>query len=355
MDETPVNKSSDPSSDVSPTTLEALGFVDFPHQRSVHPKFRFWFVLSIVIFGLGIVLVVVIAAASDIPWFSLLVVVLASAATIYGAYFLGSSRRRVRSVAATHPELMPVEMLSAFFPTQDTQIPHELLEEAKRFVSDKWFGTSVRICEPAHAVYFAPISELFEPVPLNESDPYFVGLEQNAGRSGRVPAVEAHGGDSHSNKQRSAIFRNIRFGGGWIQLAIFGSIFLLEVWKTYGRQEIRPTLVLWGIAALGSLFGFGGRGAWTSGEKWSLLPGAAMIEKTSWRNSRVAKHAFRRATSALIVHQATKHIWSVFVGDATESATTQTTQREALMLLRAWLSPVSEETTRRLMEAAISD
>jgi hypothetical protein len=63
-------------------------------------------------------------------------------------------------------------------------------------------------------------------------------------------------------------------------------------------------------------------------------------------------HLFRRESSVLIVKNGSRQLWTAYVADDKEHQMARMTTREAVMLLRAWLSPLPTPPLERLSDLA---
>ena len=350
MHEASSRNDDDAPRELSPS-LKSMGFVDFPHPRSDRANVRGSSVFNGILMaavagvGLGILLASVSPTTRNLVSVSFV---------IPGVLALRWMRKRVpkeiREGIATHGDKPLEELLSELLPRQNAPILQSLEAMARELAGASHTGESCRICLPQKASPFKPIDQPFEPIPLDESDPYFFELE----KLGTEPENEQTW-ISRKVEERGAtrrMRRNLVLSGSWLFVVCFGFNVLLHAWDSWDVGRVTPKFVFFLTLFCMAVFGIGGRGAWTFWRKWSLLPGGVVVENASVFRAATTQRPFSRTGSVLIVRQSKRGLWAAHIADATRSASAQVTEREATMLLRAWLSPVPEETTQRLIAAA---
>jgi len=109
---------------------------------------------------------------------------------------------------------------------------------------------------------------------------------------------------------------------------------------------------MWTFYLILGVVGWGGRGAWRSRQQWLLVPGGLASHRARFRRRDWELHLFQRESSVLIVRNQWRHFWWVYVADRQTVQMAGMTPREAVMLLRAWLSPLPTPPLERLSDLA---
>ncbi len=214
-------------------------------------------------------------------------------------------------------------------------------------------GVVVRIAKPNRGAPIDPLIVPFEPVPLDESVPLFVGLEQYAGAAcGGTCTSRADDASADERASRGAFRRRILLGGGWLMIAIFAFNAAMGGWESYRARHVTLNAAMWTVYFIVALVGVGGRGAWRSRQQWLLVPGGLASRRTRFRRRDWELHLFQRESSVLIVRNDSRQIWAAYVADGQTHQMARMTGREAVMLLRAWLSPLPTPPLERLSDLA---
>jgi len=334
--------------------VSSLGFVDFPHPDARLRPFR-WTVVMMAIPVLLMLLTLVVVLAmlpSPLNWIAEFCVVIPVVLLLLRE--LNRPPVAIQDVLVENRVESFETVLEHLFPKEAAPLVRHLRSIAIALVGERRFGQSCRLCLPQSAHAIIPVEKVFEALPLDESVGHFVELEAEQRRSGseEIPHVSGVGTDEGELARR--LKRNLAFSGGWVSVACFGYLLSTAAWEAWEAKRVTLHLVLWGFFFCTTILGMGGRGAWTSLVKWLLLPGAVIIEKTAWFRSIPTRVAFARPESVLFVHQSSRRTWTAHLAGANGAQTVLITEREATMFLRAWLSPVSAETTQRLIAAALS-
>lgn len=329
-----------------------LGFVDFPHPRA-HKGHVLWIGFAAVFFavffgGLGVLGLLHL----DDPWLGIWIGFCSVGVVVAVLALAGSIELRQTVVIDASPFPGIKCVLARLFPEKGAWIPGNLEFLVKGLVRAKQFGQTIRVCAPGRAAVLQPIAFPHEAVALVHTDVHFHDLELSAGEleSHTKPTSKLEPSDDSS--RAGGAKRNLLYAGGVLALLPAAAMFAFSARRAYLMGRVTFDSVVWGALFLLPALGLGGRGGWTTARKWSLLPGAVIVEYASWFRATPRRDAFVRAECVLVVHQHSKSLWTAYAADKTRTATVKVTEREAIMLLRTWLSPVSEETTRRLIEAA---
>lgn len=191
-----------------------------------------------------------------------------------------------------------------------------------------------------------PIAVPFEPVPLDQSNGLFVGLEAN------TPASDAPSVRGESWRTKTGVARRIEFfGGRWlfVMLGVFVVLDGLVHWMQ--GTLLSPTFWMLLSFLLMILVGIGGVGAWRHNKQWLLVPGGLAVRKTARKAaSKWDVRLYSRRSSVLFVRQTTKRHWLVCVAEDAASDHVVVTRAEVEMLLRAWLSPLTPPPVQQLSD-----
>ncbi|MBI4716434.1 MAG: hypothetical protein HY763_01395 [Planctomycetes bacterium] len=224
------------------------------------------------------------------------------------------------------------------------------LELARSLVRYGRVGVSLRACPAEFIGPIAPFTVPFEPELLNEAE-----------AAETLPPPPEDAASEHATPGRHAarrgvglrrVRRNVQLHGGWLLVALFGSIFVMEAWDSYSHDRITPGLVVATIVLTLVLTSFGGPMSVTGRDQWFLVPGGMVRRSAKPFNRRPRLHLFERATSALVLYYLAGTRWLAAVADAGDSASAMITQAETVLLLRAWLSPLPPPPVQRLSDLA---
>ncbi|MBI5863050.1 MAG: hypothetical protein HZB38_00785 [Planctomycetes bacterium] len=214
-------------------------------------------------------------------------------------------------------------------------------------------GIVFRVAPPDQLAELRPIAVEFEPTPINETDPAFVGLHQvddlplneasdppHAARAGRFGSSEA---GRHFRRAR-------KLGMAWVW-AVFGFMFMIQAIKAVMTRRITSSLVIWGLALAASYFG-PWLGASSTGLRFLMVP-AGLLWRKAWPLQRnYTLHLFERRLSVMIICPIWRGRWMWAVSDGQRHAQSMNTREEVEMLVRTWLSPLPPPPMSRLAEMA---
>lgn len=337
-----------------PTPLRSIGFHDVPHPKALRSAVRWTTIIVAIPIGFALLALVVVLAMLPPPvnWITLPCVIIPIVVLLWREMERPSSR--IVEVLENHRLEGLGVVLDKLFPNDHAPLLWNIASIATALARDARCGVSCRICLPNRAVPVRPIERVFETLPLDETDPHFNDLDsedQSQNDKGNPTGSE---GNRDDNQFVRRLRRNFAFSGGWLSIAFFAYIFAMAAWEAWQTKRITPHLLMWGLILGTTIFGVGGRGAWTQRCKWILLPGAVILERSVWFSGSPTRLAFPRPESVLFVHQSSRRTWTAHLAGLRKTESVQVTDREATMLLRTWLSPVPEETTKRLIAAALS-
>lgn len=211
-------------------------------------------------------------------------------------------------------------------------------------------GVAIRICPRDDRDTIFPLTETFEPKPLDEAETAFDELRSASDDS-------AKGAASSERRQRmqpderafwSRLRRNVSIRGGWGGFLISG--ILLAAW-TYSRGGV--TNYYWWMFYFGVVISWFAipPGFWLRfANQWYLVPGGVIFRRTRTIRAVPEVHLFVPSESVLCVAVHTFGKWMLVVADRQSQGRTYLTKREALFLLRAWFSKVPPPS-RELVEA----
>ncbi len=264
-----------------------------------------------------------------------------------------AKQRRVDEVLAVHQDEPLQEIFSALLAPTLFRVPINLNRVVRAMARQGRAGAVVRIAKPRRTAPIEPLTVPFEPLPLDESVPLFVGLEQEAGTVQEgTGAAQARDVSVDENYSRRGFRRRILLSGGWVMVAIFAFNAAMGGWESYRARHVTFNAVMWTCYFIVALVGVGGRGAWRSRQQWLLVPGGLASRRARFRRRDWELHLFQRESSVLIVKNDRRHIWAAHVADDQTHQMARMTRREAVMLLRAWLSPLPTPPLERISDLA---
>ena len=271
----------------------------------------------------------------------------------FAGFASGAARRRVDEFMATHADGPLQEIFSALLAQSWFLRPTNVKRVAEALARQGRTGAVVRVAKPKRTAPIEPLTVPFEPLPLDESVPLFVGLEQEAGtvedetRAAQARDVSVDGGYS-----RRGLRRRILLSGGWVIVAMFAFNAAIGGLESYRVGHVTFNAVLWTFYFIVAVVGVGGRGAWRSRQQWLLVPGGLASRRARFRRRDWELHLFQRESSVLILRNQWRHFWWAYVADRQTVQMAGMTPREAVMLLRAWLSPLPTPPLERLSDLA---
>jgi FtsH-binding integral membrane protein len=282
-----------------------------------------------------------------------LFILLFLAVIVVGFALLARAVWRVDDVLAIHRDGSVQDIFSSLLVPSSFRASINLKRVVEAMAQQGRAGAVVRIAKPNRAAPIDPLIVPFEPIPLDESVPLFVGLEKHAGAArGAMCASQADDASADEGASRGVFRRRILLSGGWLMIAIFAFNAAIGGWESYRARHVTLNAVMWTVYFVVALVGVGGRGAWRSRQQWLLVPGGLASRRTRFRRRDWELHLFQRESSMLIVKNDRRHIWAAYVADGQTHQMARMTTREAVMLLRAWLSPLPTPPLERLSDLA---
>ena len=209
------------------------------------------------------------------------------------------------------------------------------------------FNNAIRIAGEPSAKAVKPFRLLFEPQPLDESDPTFLQLEALEATD---PSDAGTPRDARFNGDATwlRVKRNIALRGGWIMTGLLALYVLMHAWSSYRQGAVDFDLVLWSAFLLFLLFG--NVGAWSWRKQWLAVPGGLILRKAGLRDRRWRLFVLRPCDSILALYKRSRHQWTLCVAREGLLERTVVTKREADFVLRAWLSPLSPPPVEKLTD-----
>jgi len=207
-------------------------------------------------------------------------------------------------------------------------------------------GLVFRSCLTAQRPAVEAIGVPFEPVPLDQSDGLFIGLEAD---TATTDASSAH---TESRTTKTCFARRIEFfGGRWIVVLAGIGVVIQGLVHWLQGTLLSPTFMILVVCLLIPLVGIGGVGAWRHGRQWLLVPGGLAVRKANRKaKSKWDVRLYTRVSSVLFVRQTTKLHWLVCAAEGAEVDHVMVTRAEVDMLLRAWLSPLTPPPVEQLSD-----
>lgn len=196
-----------------------------------------------------------------------------------------------------------------------------------------------------------PLTEVFEPRLLDESDAAFDELALAADSEGEP--TDPNAGDSPGHREdllgTRRVKRNIKLKGGWIAVVGFTIVTVLAGIESLQRGRVTWQFLMWSTALLLKLF-LPFRRSLFSTTQWLLVPGGLLLRKAGQRGGGAKLHIFDRSQSVLCAQQLRRGRWLLTVADAEGSETIVATEPEQRLLLRAWLSPLRPPPVEQLID-----
>ncbi|HVP12861.1 MAG TPA: hypothetical protein VMV94_16930, partial [Phycisphaerae bacterium] len=211
-------------------------------------------------------------------------------------------------------------------------------------------GVAIRIQSEEPFEQVQPLSVAFEPRLLDEADPAFDELS-----TALSSAQEKHGAAWKPSSGTDDILgvrrikRNMILKGSWV-LVLLPAIFLIRAaFEGYQRGALTPNLLFWGLMVLLTLYG-PARGGWFGTKQWLVAPASVIIRKARSCDVTSQVRLFQRCESVLCMQRRKEGPWHVVIADSEGSEQTIATDREVVLLLRAWLSPLEPPPVERLSD-----
>jgi len=212
-------------------------------------------------------------------------------------------------------------------------------------------GLTFRVASRKQLAPIDPINVQFEPRALDETDDTLESLV-DAIDSSTAANDSPHDGHPVARAERRAmkkISTRIRKAGGWVAL-LFGCLFFIRAmmrWIRFGSFDFG--LVFWLVIMAGWFLRLSGTSI-LSRTEWFLVP-AGVAVRTLVRGARAWNvELFHRASSVLCVYRGDRNLWTALIANSGNFCACACTQREATVLLRAWLSPLDPPTLDKLTD-----
>lgn len=212
-------------------------------------------------------------------------------------------------------------------------------------------NTTMRCVWPERRAAIDPIVEPFEPMPLDEGDAAFTALERGSASADRAHPQRTETSDE-TIAARRRWHRRVTLGGGWLAVGVFALLAVAHGIHSLAVGAITRDFLIWSVALVTMLFGFGGRGAWRTSQQWFLVPGGLVRRRTKRLRQEWDVHLFRRADGPLLVWDQARRMTSIVVADKRADGHTLVTATEADLALRAWLSPIDPPDEEHLSDLA---
>jgi len=156
-----------------------------------------------------------------------------------------AARRRVDEVMAKHADGPLQEIFSALLVRSWFLRPTNVKRVAEALARQGRAGAAVRIAKPNRAAPIDPLIVPFEPMPLDEWVPLFVGLEQHTGTAQEETGAAQTGNTAIDEKfSRRGLQRRILLGGGWLMIAMFAFNAAIAGWEAYRARRTTFSAVI---------------------------------------------------------------------------------------------------------------
>ncbi len=270
---------------------------------------------------------------------------------------LQSRARRAARTSGVNPAERAIATLAALHEGSPSQAAADIV---RGIHGDGVRGCSLVIRPANESLDIVALDVPIEPLPLLETDENFRQLAgasaPAAGNRKSLHDARAYA-DPNSTEtsapqnaadQRSVarLRRALRLGGTWMSL-LFGYSFVFAAIRTWNTGVVTWKLPVFGALLLASLIGPGWLSAHRSG--FVLLVTGGLIQRKATRSGAGYQiHLFRRTESVLLVYRYTRWQWGWAVCDGASTASLIGTRDEAIMLLRAWLSPLPPPDVTRM-------
>lgn len=221
----------------------------------------------------------------------------------------------------------------------------------RALVEAKRFGVALRIRMPGSQAPATepPIDFSFPPISLDEADAGFIRFEE-----GIVGAVSNSDPPGCQDDEEWSFIRRARRNLAIRIMApkLFLCVILYNVarlsWSSIRSGQVEPMLVVFVLTSLALLTT--STSGLLSDMHWFILPGGLVLRRPAKDPASSKLVLFGRRESVLCVVQQRKHAWTVLVSNGQTVESMMATTREANMLLRAWLSPLSPPPVEKLVD-----
>lgn len=195
--------------------------------------------------------------------------------------------------------------------------------------------------------FLPPIDVPVGPIPLDEADPAFHALEV-----GTVQAADEEANGSRRSVSDELTMRRLRktylYTGVLFTVVMMSFLFVLTAIASILARRFDAMLIFFGLmlllASLPLLMGG------SIGPVWLLVPGGLVLRKPKKRGMTSAVHLFRPEQTVLYICQLNKRLWHMVVADGSEFGTSNLSDKELTMLLRAWCSPLAPPSPEKLID-----
>lgn len=347
--ETPEIEGESPS--VDPEPAGELVHYRFPERLELPARIAFYFLLAVVCVPSALLLG---AAIASLPEEGVVPATVSLVLAVLLVFWYSRRRLWIHTQVVAHAEndLHVATMLNKLvgerwrdYSTRIHFLVQTLAQRGRKNIS-------CRVFHESKSAELFPLVVTFEPIPLDESAPAFCALE--AAESFELS--QAHSSDivgesmPRARNAPSRLRRAVALGGGWFSVLSCGPLLLMGAVDSYRSGTLDWKLVLFGWVFVAGISGIGGAGAWRSRQQWLLVPGGIVVRSPGRSGPGWRLHLFERRTGVLMVHQARGPLWMADVADGETHRRVGITEREANLLLRAWLSPLAPPPVERLSD-----
>lgn len=210
-----------------------------------------------------------------------------------------------------------------------------------------YLNHAIRITKRPMDEAVAPFRLIFEPQPLDETDPTFLQLEALQ-TAGSADTEAPHDADFNSDTTWLRVKRNIALRGGWLATAVLLLYVLMLAWRSYSQGSVKWDFVLFSAYLAFALSW--NVGAWSWRKQWLAVPGGLILRKAGLRDRGWRVLVFRPRDSILALYKHSRHQWVLCVARDRLLERTVVTKREADFVLRCWLSPISAPAVEKLTD-----
>lgn len=212
-----------------------------------------------------------------------------------------------------------------------------------------YLGATIRGAPPGRAKPLTPFTLPFEPQPLHEVDSALIAEMAGEACAGAFPASAPPATNKQEPEAVRRVWRWIRMNGTWGGMLIVAIVLLRDVMSWVEGAAVSRLFVSWlALFVVFMLCKFAERLFET--EEWLVVPGGAVLRKSTSRGSKWSLHVFDRRRSVLCVYEATGGKHCAIVSDGSETASREMTPNESDFLLRAWLSALVPPPAERMSD-----
>jgi len=208
-------------------------------------------------------------------------------------------------------------------------------------------NNAIRISTKPSEEAVKPFRLIFEPQPLDETDPTFLQLEA-LDAIGPIDTEALRDADFKSDATWLRVKRNIALRGGWIVIGFLLLYVLMLAWRSYRQGVVKWELVLFSAYLVFALSW--NVGAWSWRKQWLAVPGGLILRKAGLCDRRWRLYVFRPCDSILALYKRGRHQWVLCIACEGLLERTIVTKREADFVLRAWLSPLLPPPVEKLAD-----